>query len=123
MTYRCSDCGRMAAPTPTERCWQCQGERNLTVNQRAYLSGVAELGVVTFPHTDRRVLHAWGECRTCSITPYHRLHDLRRIFDIAYTGATLEAGQEPCPSEAFRPVHVTEMWPGNKPAPALDTRA
>lgn len=114
MTYRCSDCGRHTARTPTERCWECQGQRNLTVSQLAYLMAVAELRIVSFPHTDRRVLHARGDCRYCSIATFDRLHDLRSRFDLAHTGALVEAGQDPCPSEAFRPVAVTELWPGNR---------
>lgn len=117
MTYRCSDCGRNTAPTPTERCWTCQGERNLSDRQRAYLDAVAELRIHTYPHADQRVLHARGECRHCSMAQYHRLHRLRSQFDLAHTGATLEAGQEPCPSEAFRPAEVIDMWPGNRPSP------
>lgn len=117
MTYRCSDCGRNTAPTPLERCWQCQGERNLTGVQRAYLDAVAQLRIHTYPHCDLRVLHARGECRYCSMASYDRLHELRGRFDIAHTGAMLEAGQAACPSTAFRSLEVIEMWPGNRVAP------
>lgn len=117
MTYRCSDCGRNVAPTPFERCWQCRGERNLTDNQRSYLGAVAELRIHTFPHCDPRVLHARGECRYCSMTPYDRLHELRRRFNVAHTGATLETGQDACPSVAFRPADIIDLWPGNRAAP------
>lgn len=116
MSYRCRGCGLTHSPAPDELCWHCAGERRLTVAQRAYLMAVAELRLTMFPHCDDKVLHARGTCRYCSSGRYARLHELRRRFGIGYTGAALEAGQEACPSEAFRPVDVIDRWPGNRAA-------
>lgn len=114
MAYRCRGCGLMGSPSPGELCWHCAGERRLTVAQRAYLMAVAQLQIGMFPHCDAKVLHARGTCRYCTHPRYDRLHELRRRFGIAYAGATLEDGQEPCPSEAFRPADQIERWPGNR---------
>lgn len=100
-----------------ELCWSCAGEERLTDTQRAYLAAVAELGLRMFPHCDANVLHARGECRYCSMDQYDRLHDLRIRFGIAHSGATLEPGQDPCPSEAWRPADIIDRWPGNRAAP------
>ena len=116
MSYRCRDCGQQLAPSPTELCWHCAGKRRLTVSQRAYLMAIAELRLSMYPHCDQNVLHARGTCRYCSSGRYDRLHELRRRFSIAYTGALPESDQEPCPSEAWRPVDLIERWPGNRAA-------
>jgi len=117
VSYRCADCGQKTAPTPMELCWRCAGERRLTATQRAYLDAVAGLKLTSFPHCDGNVLHARGSCRYCSMGQYDRLHELRRRFSVAYSGATLEPGQDPCPSEAWRPQEIIERWPGNRAAP------
>lgn len=117
MPYRCSDCGLKTSATPFERCWRCEGERRLTATQRAYLKAVQELKLDSFAHCDGNVLHARGTCRYCSMARYDRLHELRRRFNIAYTGAMLEGDQAACPSEAWRPVDIIERWPGNRAAP------
>lgn len=100
-----------------ELCWRCAGEERLTPTQRDYLAAVAELGIQQYPHCDSNVLHARGTCRYCSSSRYDALHTLRRRFAIAYSGALIEAGQEACPSEAWRPADVIERWPGNRAAP------
>lgn len=115
--YRCRDCGEKRSSDPFGICWVCEGERKLTVGQRAYLMAVKRLEIRSFAHCDGNVLHARGTCRYCSMAQYDRLHELRRRFNVAYTGATLESGQEPCPSEAWRPVDIIEKWPGNRAAP------
>ncbi len=115
--YRCSDCGQKRSRDPFGRCWVCEGDRQLTATQRAYLEAVKQLGLTMFPHCDGNVLHQRGSCRYCSMGQYDRLHELRARFNIAHSGAALEPDQDPCPAEAWRPADVIDKWPGNRAAP------
>jgi len=121
VSYRCRDCGLQRAPIPNDFCWECAGQRRLTVGQRAYLMSVTEVHLGAFPHCDDKVLHAPDECRYCAMAEYAALHELRRRFGIAYSGRPAQGGQSSCPSEAFRPAELIERWPGNRAAPPVQS--
>jgi hypothetical protein len=78
-----------------------------------------------FPHCDPRILHAPGECGYCDSRP--EWQDLRKAWQIAFTGHKPEALAEPrhltleqvlpCPADFIRgDTHI--MWGGNVARPA-----
>lgn len=105
---------------PSEPCYRCSGDARLTNGQRAYL---AEVEVIYqdegFPHCDSLILHAPEMCEYCGSPDASPLRDLRRKHNIAWTNGVQETGQEPCPSEAYRPAEVRDRWYGNVAEPPV----
>jgi hypothetical protein len=67
-----------------------------------------------FPHCDRLVLHAPGECSYCDAHPDWQ--ELRILWGINFTGKN-EPDKALCPAERRRSVRMINQWPGNTPRP------
>ena len=115
-TWSCAevDCG---SPTfrPGGLCFHHAGMARLSERQKRYLDEAEKVfdRRGTMPHCDERVLHHYDSCDACAHFP--ELTGLRHRFGIARTGEAPAEWQEPCPSEAFRPVDVIHHWGGNRP--------
>lgn len=71
------------------------------------------------PHCDSTILHAPGECQYCDLYPDRQA--LRELWRTNYTGHH-DDDLAPCPSEYFRSGETRDRWPGNRPAPAEESR-
>lgn len=68
--------------------------------------------IAKFPHCDRRILHAPGECEFCD---KHALWQALRIaWGIAFTGWSPDIGELPCPANNARGDMVDQRWAGNR---------
>lgn len=68
-----------------------------------------------FPHCDDRILHAPGECKYCDGHPDWQ--ELRKRWNIAFTGHAAEHGQTACPTDLavlFNERGDYNQWPGNQ---------
>jgi hypothetical protein len=63
-----------------------------------------------FPHCDRRVLHAPGECEFCDV--HSNWQALRMAWGIAFTNYEPEGNELPCPANHARGDAVNK-WHGN----------
>lgn len=69
--------------------------------------------MITFPHCDAAVLHSPSQnCKYCNDSG---LQEVRRAWNIAFTGEEPVGDQTQCPAERARPVEVIERWGGNVP--------
>lgn len=70
-----------------------------------------------YPHCDRRVLHAPEDgCAYCNKEP--GLQELRRAWNIAFSGHDPVAGQTACPADLavmYAERSDYNSWPGNRP--------
>lgn len=69
------------------------------------------LDEVTFPHCDRRVVHAPGKCRYCDMSP--ELQAAREAWGINFTGE-YDRDKLICPAERERSLERIERWHGNR---------
>ena len=69
---------------------------------------------MTFPHCDARILHAPGECDVCDEYSSD-LQEVRKVWNIAFTGHKPEGIQTPCPADLARGPESYNQWGGNVP--------
>ncbi len=64
-----------------------------------------------FPHCDPKILHAPGKCTYCD--DCKEWQELRKVWNIAFTGDSNPEGKIIDPAEAERPLEIINRWGGN----------
>lgn len=76
-----------------------------------YLAGTDSWYYTSQPHMDEYVLHSPGSCKYCDRYPKAQN---QRIKDGINFTAEHDPDKDTCMSEIARPLHVIEMWHGNR---------